>query len=112
MARKYSELKEGMSDVRKQKIARRTKELGQQDAEVRRLQEIRVALEMTQVELAERLCVNQSAVSKLESQHDMYISTLQRIITALGGELHIRASFPDGVNFEIDQFVLSGQSER
>jgi DNA-binding XRE family transcriptional regulator len=105
MARKYSELSKAMPDERKQKIARRTQEIGRQDTGIRRLQEIRLALEMTQVELAERLLVNQSAVSKLESQHDMYISTLRRIINALGGELHIHACFPDGADFEIDQFV-------
>ncbi len=105
MARKFSELTEGMSDARMRNIARRKRELGRQDAAVRRLQEIRIALQMTQVELAERLSVNQSAVSKLESQQDMYISTLRRVISALGGELHIRAHFPDGMDFEIDQFI-------
>lgn len=105
MARKFSELTEGMSEARRKNIARRKRELGRQDTEVRRLQEIRIALQLTQVELAERLSVNQSAISKLESQQDMYISTLRRIISALGGELHLTARFPDGMDFEIDQFV-------
>jgi hypothetical protein len=35
----------------------------------------------------------------------MYVSTLRRIVNALGGELHIRASFPDGEEFEINQFI-------
>jgi hypothetical protein len=35
----------------------------------------------------------------------MVEETERRIINALGGELHIRARFPDGADFEIDQFV-------
>ncbi len=105
MARKFSELKSDMPSGRRKKIARRTKELNKEYLQARRLQEIRQALMMTQVELAEQLRVKQSAVSKLESQSDMYVSTLRRIVNALGGELHIRASFPDGEEFEINQFI-------
>lgn len=105
MARKFSELTKDMPARRRNKIARRTRELEQEDVKLRRLQEIRQALTITQVELAAQLKINQSAVSKLESQTDMYVSTLQRIISALGGELKIMASFPDGSEFEISQFT-------
>ncbi len=51
--------------------------------------------ELTQKELADILEIRQSAVSKLESQSDVMIQTLERYIRALGGELELRAKFPD-----------------
>jgi hypothetical protein len=43
------------------------------------------------------LRVNQAAISKMERRADMYLSTLQGIIKAMGGKLEIRAIFPDGI---------------
>lgn len=42
-------------------------------------------------------------MSKVESQTDMYVSTLRRFVEAMGGELRIVAHFPQG-NVEINQF--------
>ena len=67
------------------------------------LDELREAREMTQIHLARILKVNQAAVSKLERRTDMYVSTLQDFVRAMGGELKITAHFPDGV-VEISQF--------
>ena len=67
------------------------------------LQELRKALELTQQQVAASLGVNQVAVSKMESQTDMYVSTLRRFVEAMGGELRIVAHFPEG-NVEISQF--------
>jgi len=67
------------------------------------LDELRAAREMTQVHLARILKVNQAAVSKMERRTDMYISTLQDFVRAMGGELKITARFPDGT-VEINQF--------
>ena len=44
---------------------------------------------MTQDELAASLGVKQPTLSRLEGQDDMQISTLRRVIEALGGELEI-----------------------
>ena len=65
--------------------------------------EVRQARQMTQVRLAEVLGVNQGAVSKLEKRSDMYLSTLRSYIEAMGGQLEIRAVFPDG-EIMIEQF--------
>jgi hypothetical protein len=54
-------------------------------------------------ELAQTLTVDQSAVSKLEHRTDMYVSTLRRCIAAMGGQLEIRAIFPEG-SVRISQF--------
>lgn len=60
------------------------------------LDELRVARELTQERLAERLKVKQSSISKWERRADMYVSTLQNTIKAMGGKLEILATFPEG----------------
>ena len=70
---------------------------------------------MTQVHLARILKVNQAAVSKMERRADMYVSTLQDFVKAMGGELKITAKFPEGT-VEIDQLepgtaLLAGKGE-
>jgi hypothetical protein len=42
------------------------------------------------------LGVKKAAVSKLERRADMYVSTLQSFVRAMGGELKITARFPEG----------------
>jgi len=60
------------------------------------LDELRIARDLTQEHLAKILQVRQSAISKLERRTDMYLSTLQSMIKAMGGTLEIRAIFPEG----------------
>lgn len=67
------------------------------------LDELREARRLTQEQLAKTLQVNQSAISKLERRADMCVSTLQRMIEAMGGTLEIRANFPEG-SVRITQF--------
>lgn len=67
------------------------------------IRELRQALDLTQQQLAETLKVNQEAVSKIESESDMYVSTLRRFLEAMGASLKIVAVFPDG-EIPISQF--------
>lgn len=67
------------------------------------LAELRKLEGLTQVELAEKLGVRQSAVSQLEQQDDMQISTLQRLVAALGGVLEITVRLPGG-EYRLGQF--------
>lgn len=60
------------------------------------LSEMREAVGPTQKELAGRLGIAQPTLSRLEKQTDMQVSTLQRVVEALGGELIIEARFPKG----------------
>ncbi len=60
------------------------------------LAELRQARHLSQEQLAAELDVRQPAVAKIEKKTDMYISTLRRFIEAMGGQLEIRAQFPDG----------------
>jgi len=64
---------------------------------------LRQALGLTQVELAKTLGVNQAALSKLERQRDVRVSTLRRLLRSLGAELKLVARFPDR-EVEITQF--------
>lgn len=54
------------------------------------LDELREARDLTQEQLARLLHVNQAAVSKMERRADMYITTLQSVIKAMGGRLDPR----------------------
>jgi len=74
------------------------------------LAEMRKLTGKSQREVAEMLGIKQPSLSKLESQSDMQISTLRRIVTALGGKLDVIARFPKGA-VKIDQFEeLSGRA--
>ena len=60
------------------------------------LAELRRALEFTQQQIAASLDTNQSGVSRIEHQTDLFISTLRSYVEAMGGQLELRAIFPDG----------------
>jgi DNA-binding XRE family transcriptional regulator len=68
------------------------------------LGELRRARELTQTQLASALDTNQSGISRIEHQTDLYVSTLRSYVEALGGSLEIIAVFPDATvpihNFE------------
>jgi DNA-binding Xre family transcriptional regulator len=61
------------------------------------LQKIRQSRNMSQEELAERLGVQQSAVSRLERRADVRLNTLRHFVSAMGGKLELRIEFPDAV---------------
>src|SRR5881296_3777590 len=97
--RKFRELFDRLPAERQAKINSRV------NATIARmhLDELRQARELTQMAVAATLGVNQSEISKIEHRADLYISTLAEYIQALGGELEIRAVFPDG-DVRITQF--------
>lgn len=68
------------------------------------MHELRKAQALSQETLAKALNINQAAVSKMERRTDMYISTLRNYIQAMGGELEIIATFPDG-QVKIENFA-------
>jgi transcriptional regulator with XRE-family HTH domain len=91
----------------RERIAHRTREL----LEEMLLSEIRKISGRTQRQLADALGIKQPSLSKLEKQSDMQISTLSRIIEALGGELEVIARFPKG-SIKIDQFVRTASKKK
>lgn len=99
MAKPFRTLREKMSPEAQARAAAKT------EAMIRDmpLDELRAARDLTQEQLAKLLGVEQAAVSKMERRTDMYISTLQTAIKAMGGDLEIRAVFPEGT-VRLDQF--------
>jgi DNA-binding XRE family transcriptional regulator len=58
---------------------------------------MREARGATQRQIAEAWDVSQANVSQIERTQDIYLSTLRKYIAALGGQIEIRAVFPDEV---------------
>lgn len=101
--RPFSDLKKGWGPERlAANEARKTKLM----AEMVSLEQLREGLGISQEELANVMEVRQPAISKLVRRPDMKVSTLRHLIAAMGGELHITATFPDR-SVEIDNFTGS-----
>jgi hypothetical protein len=92
MRRNFTELEAKMTPAQ---LAASDKRVKQMVAEMP-LNRLRAARKLTQEHLANVLQRDQSAISQLERRSDMYVSTLADFIRAMGGELEIRANFPDG----------------
>ena len=99
MARKFSELEAKMPAASRQRAQAKAQRLL---AELL-LPEIRRLSGMTQVELARSLGIKQPTLSRLEGQDDMQVSTLKRIVEALGGQLDIVVHLPTG-DYRLGQF--------
>jgi transcriptional regulator with XRE-family HTH domain len=90
----FSELIARMSPEAREEIKRGTAQIL---AEME-MAELRDALKIRQVELAGKLHTTQAAISRLEKapQHTK-ISTLQKYVEGLGGQIEIRAVFTDRI---------------
>ena len=91
--RPFSELIDKMSPDRRARSDARVKELRQEML----LAELRKHTGMTQQELADKLGISQPSLSKMESQEDMQIGTLNRLVDSVGGKLELIVHLPDGV---------------
>jgi DNA-binding XRE family transcriptional regulator len=105
MRRKFSDLKARMSPEARDRAEVRTKDM---IAEML-LTEIRQLVGLTQEDVARKLGIKQPTLSKLESQDDMYISTLRRLVEALGGQLEMVVHLPAG-DIRIQQFEKSASA--
>lgn len=59
------------------------------------LTELRESRGVTQTQIAEHLTTSRPNVSRIEREDDLRVSTLSRYIDALGGQMEVRAVFPD-----------------
>ncbi len=103
MPRNFRTLREKMPPA----AQKRSRQLADKYRDEMALDELREARDMTQQHLARILKVNQAAVSKMERRTDMYVSTLQDFVKAMGGQLKISATFPEAGTIEIRQFHQS-----
>ena len=92
-----------LSPAQRKRIEARAVEL---IAEEMTLRELRRARKLTQVRMAKALGITQDGVSRLEKRSDLLLSTLQKTVKAMGGNLSLVAEFPDR-----PPVVLSGISE-
>ena len=100
MAKSFSELRSKMSPER---LRRNAAEAERMLLEMT-LQELRQSITtFSQEDIAEMLKVTQGYVSKLERQDDMLVSKLYAYVEALGGQVEIRAKFPNQ-EVQINQF--------
>ena len=60
-----------------------------------RLAELRAGQGHQQRDVADALETSQANVSRIEHETDLKLSTLDKYVTALGGELHVSVTFPD-----------------
>src|ERR1017187_7292088 len=88
----FSELRAKMSPEARAEARR----LADQDLKEMPLHELRAARHLTQQQLAKTLDMSQAAVSQLEQRTDIYLSTLENFVKAMGGQLEMYAVFPDG----------------
>jgi DNA-binding transcriptional regulator YiaG len=98
-ARNFNELRAKMSP----EARARSEAMAREALANMSLDQLRAARELTQEHLASLLRIKQASVSKMERRADMYIGTLAKFIEAMGGQLEIRAIFPDGA-VRITQF--------
>ncbi len=101
--RPFSELRSKMSPQRRAANEAAVREELQQML----LAKIRELAGLTQAQVADRLDVSQAAVSQMEGEDDMRVSTLRRLVEALGGELEIIAHLPTG-RIAVSQFKKGG----
>lgn len=90
MTTPFADLLASLPEERRRRIAERTEELLADLA----LQELRQARSLSQEELGRALNINQASVSKLERRTDMYISTLRRVVEAMGGRARDHRASP------------------
>src|SRR6516162_1728660 len=82
---------DSLPSKRRADLDRRFKELVN---EVESLKELRRISAKSQAKIAKTLKISQPAVSKIEKQTDMYLSTLRGYVEAIGGELDLVVRLP------------------
>ncbi len=92
---KYTTLSEELSDLsreRQELIEVRASQIRLEELTLRHLRE---KLGLSQSELAERLEVQQPAVSKMERRQNLELNTLRSVVNALGGTIEIIVRVPN-----------------
>ena len=65
------------------------------------LNELRERRGITQEQVAAELATSRPNVSRIEHEDDVRVTTLQRYVSAIGGELEVTVRFPDGERLTI-----------
>jgi DNA-binding transcriptional regulator YiaG len=92
---KYTTLSEELSNLsgeRQESIEARASQIRLEELTLKHLRE---KLGLSQSELAERLEVQQPAVSKMERRQNLELNTLRSVVNALGGTIEIIVRVPN-----------------
>jgi len=100
MTTNFKDFYKDIPEERKSKIENRV------EKELRSIQlsEVRNLVEMTQKDLAQKIDVSQAAISKMENQKDLNVSTLRKLIEAVGGKLDVIVRLPDKPAVRLETF--------
>ena len=89
----YKELLEKQSAESQLRITKKAEKLRQEIA----LSQLREELNLSQTELARTIGISQPTLAKIENPgNDPRLSTLKRYVAALGGEISIDVTLPNG----------------
>lgn len=91
MGRSLNAVLDALPEERRREIDARYRELV---SELESLKALRRDLGISQEKIAESMGMTQPAVSKVENEADMLVSTLRKYVEALGGELDIIIRLP------------------
>jgi predicted transcriptional regulator len=88
----YQDKRKAFSPEAQQRITQRADEIR---SELRLLRTLREMLGISQDELAQRLEVDQSYISRMERRDNITLSTLANTIRALGGSVELTIKIPE-----------------
>src|SRR5580698_4080366 len=91
MGRTLAEVMDALPAERRERVEARYRELKN---EVESLRQLRKVAGKAQADIAAALHIKQPSVAKIESQADMYLSTLRSYVEAIGGELELIVRLP------------------
>ncbi len=89
-----------LPEQRRARVEARAQEL---IAEELALADIRKARRFTQADVAKRIGGKQVYISRLERRVDMKLSTLRDYVSALGGQLQVMVTFPEGKSVRLKE---------
>jgi len=75
------------------------------------LAEMRKGRKISQAKMAEALGIGQMQISRLERRKDPRLSTMQRTVAAMGGQLTLIATFPDQEPVVLVTSAAAGQTK-
>lgn len=100
MTTNFKDLYKEIPKDRREKIEQRV----EQELKAIQLSELREIVEITQKDLAAKINVSQAAISKMENQDDLNISTLRKIVEGIGGKLDVTVRLPDKLPLKLATF--------
>jgi transcriptional regulator with XRE-family HTH domain len=100
MGRKLNQIIEALPRTRREAIHKNAARIAEAMVQAS-LQELRQAADKTQAEVAAKMGLAQNAVSQMESRSDLRLSTLNRYVEAMGGQVNVVIVLRDGQRFQL-----------